>query len=241
MGRAPMTDELSVPDWIPPAAATALQTLWRDHPDPEDRTRLLRLATYELMKVNVWRVLSQRVPGLEDEVIKAAFLLPRRDVALFRATGRYQRPLQPPLDWNDKLLNLSLDDVADHAAVLRDAMLEWLPMLHEEWARWQATSRLGDFQETVLSLNRVADFYAAMDADRQDTLDGLPQIRRTRTADLPELIFSPMMALKLLELYGDPLLPVVTALAEVVFDLKQSLSVETVRSRWRRYLKQFSR
>ena len=232
---------LSLPPWVPDSAKVMLAQLWREHPKRNDRDRLHRLATYEVMKSNVWRVLPKEPAGQEGRIVEAAFLWPREAIADLVRTGEFPPPAGPKLTWQDKPQNLTTRAMVTHLAAVRDGLVKRAPGFAREWPRYAEEFELPDFLQIIYFINKVHNAFENLLAEEQDFIDGLPRITKKNARNIPELIFSPMMRVRMIEIYGDPLHVVVTALAEVVFDKTDGISLDTERSRWRAYLKQYDR
>lgn len=219
--------DLFVPDDVPDAAADMLRKLWRDHPHQRDRGRIHRLATFEIMRANVWQVLPKEPAGLEGEIIYSAFYWSSREMANIVKTGKFPTP------------TLSFEEIAKHLVMVRKALIERESSVREEWSRRADQFQLPHFQDSLESIEDLHKIIDSFIEEERDVIRGFPKVRKKRSDKVEEIICSKMMAVRMIEFYGDPLHTVVIALVDAIFDKKGSTPIETQRSRFADFLKQF--
>jgi len=222
---------------VPQSAARKLEELWQDNPGHDQRTLIDRLANDLAMKTIVWPKLPKTPYDLEGDLIAAAFDYGQKGF------GRYYLQKQPlpycptMLDGMIRSRQLPYVEISERAACVRDAMLESFADTNRTWPNFWKSKIVPDFQTAVELLRDISEAYAELDRQWRACLGCLPRIRKRNASNLDEQVFVPMIGLELQQLYGRP--PnheVVAGLTQVVFDLKDGVGYETVRSRWRDYL-----
>lgn len=227
-------EELVIQKWVPANAADVLRSLWAKYVGEDDRKRLKRLGTEDLMRTDVWDKLPRSPGGLEGRFILLAFWCAREDV--LRYVIEPERLPYQPLDvpWSAEPLRLGYGRIANLAATLRDAMFESGGTVAPLWPSTGSEDATSQFCRDLATLDKIHRRYFEMEQEWRMTTAILPRVRKRKSGTVREVVFGQLISVSLLKLYRrEPNADVVAALTQVVFDLPGGVDSETVRSRWR--------
>jgi hypothetical protein len=223
------------PHWLPPAARqriTDLQSTFLGQ-GKLGRDLLARLATHSNMKTDVWEKLPPEPKGVEGNIIDWALIAFTIFPALRRPypktrdkwrTWGQRLEKHPPLIEPAYLSQLSLQ-LWEEISKLKDETDRYWPSL------WEGDSSVNSDQ--VLSiLDQLRAFYVRMHAEYSALVATLPKVARWNRRGWQKF-FTEYLSKQMTATYGQPLDPIVGALAGVAFDISEGVSAETVRGRRR--------
>jgi hypothetical protein len=227
-------ETLRIPDWVPGAARRRIIDL-RAQPWLDDKGGglLARLATYDVMKTDVWKKLPPEPQHVEGNIIDWAF-------KAFTIFPRLRRPIPKTMskmrEWAKQIEKYPpLPEprfVAFSALELRDRILPLKVDTDAYWSRfWEGNMSVTPDQVLTI-LDQLCLFYIRMDEENQARLASLPEVKRWN-ANAAQKFFTDYLSRRMNETYGQPLDSIVAALAEVAFDLPKGVEAETVRGRRR--------
>lgn len=227
---------LLMPPWVPAVAAAQINKQLADHAATPAMCGLLnRLATYEVMKTDVWEKLPAECLPSAGWVINSVCLA--YDTAM---------AIKPPLpkrkeDWTDYIqkypVQSSCGELASLAKVLEEGMKPWEPFMAHFWAEmWTGNPEVTP-RKAMEFLLALDDLFKRLDVEARklQALANLPPLPRKKgSLTVHETYFSQTMSGFFLERFGKPFDPVVTALTEVAFDQPGGSDTATIRGRRRR-------
>jgi hypothetical protein len=222
-----MTDRcrLDFPKWVPEAAKRELQQLAND--SEADHRLLKRLASYDVMRSDVW----QKLPAVARS---AEHLIIRRTYAVARL-------VQIWLQLEDIRKNSWLPEagkVASLAAKLLAAMKKASPGSdwHVLWQRVWPGDRM-TFEDALLFIERLEAFYRDADELYEVIVEGstnISQLRKKNARNASEIVFTRGLTSLFQHDFGRPLYTIVEGLASVVFEKKgEGAMAATIRGRRR--------
>lgn len=224
-----MANRFKFEKWVPPAARRELESLAKQQIG--DHRLLHRLATYQVMRDDVW-------PKLPRE---KADLVIRQVVACARVAEAWQI-LHRVLE---QIPHKAIKDVAHFARKTLYSMKQADGDLSLSWDLWpsdQQVTTLSEFlavHETARSaVDTIATFYARMDEQYSELIKvshGLSWVLRKKNhRKAQEIFFQRWLINRFQALFGKPFDAVVTALSSVVFDDQNAdVASSTVRGRRR--------
>jgi hypothetical protein len=228
-------EPLTFDAWVPEAARVKLTELF-----DADNTRdvvpglLERLATYPVMKSEVWEKLPSELKESEGSIIEWAYLAR----ALFPFfTFPHARTRADQLEWVRQIRRYpplsSPKNAAGLAWLLRNEILELKTLTDSWWSRlWPGESSLTP-DRVLTILEQLQVFYDRMNREFAATFDGLPKVKHWRGARAAQIFFTEYLSARMTEACGKPLDSIVAALTEVAFDLPEGVAAETIRGRRR--------
>jgi hypothetical protein len=216
--------------WVPKAAqqkVLELRTLGNLTAD--DHCLLDRLATYAVMRTDVWGKLPEEAKGSEDIIIGWAF-----SAAKFAAAYRPPRPRKKKelLQYLQKYPSIPN---AESAAIRAEWLLEAMKATNEDARRsWPGNEQL-TLDEALAFIERVGSFYRRLANETEALIASIsiPKIRKKNAKNAPEVLFSRLLSDRFRTNFGQNLDPVVDALSAVVFDQEAGVGSPTIRSRRR--------
>jgi hypothetical protein len=210
--------------WIPDTAKSELQRL-ANLPDADHRL-LERLASYEVMRDEVWQKLPAAARGAE-------YLIIRRTYGVARTAELWLE-----LEHIRKHTSLrTAKKVANFASKLRDAMEETRGDARYFWpSLWSGDVQI-TFESALSVVEQLATFYRATDVAYKgigEASDDLSKLRKRNVKNAREIIFARYLASCFQDDFGKPLDPVVAAISSVVFDKEgEGALAPTIRGRRR--------
>jgi hypothetical protein len=228
---------IRLPAWVPEPACRRINELRKTPLGIQDvgRDLLERLATHETMKTEVWRKLPSEPKGIQGNIIDWAFFA----VSIFPSLRRRPFPGTMPqwVEWVEHLKKYpplpNPEDVSGFALSLSEQIYRLKTETDLYWDRLWEGDRSITPDQVLAMLDQIRLFYLRMDEENRTLLASLPKIKRWNADKAPQQFFSVYLSDRMTQTYGQPLDPVVAALAEVAFNLDQGLSAETVRGRRR--------
>jgi hypothetical protein len=221
--------------WVPQAARKRINELCTMPFAIDDTNRRLleRLATYLLMKTDVWEKLPSEPQGIEGTIIDWAYSA----YTIFPALPRpYPKTKAKWREWATRLEKHAPPPDPAYLSQLSHQLWEDISRLKGETDFYWPSLWDGDKSITpdqVLStLDQLRAFYARMDNEYQKFLATFPRVSRWN-AKAAQKFFTEFLSSRMKEAYGQPLDAIVAVLAEVAFDIRKGLSPETVRGRRR--------
>jgi len=227
----------SIPKWVPKAARDRITELQAEPwLNGAGRKLLDRLASYPTMKTEVWEKLPPEPEGAQGQIIGFAFtavtmfaeLIPRPGKKAKRAIWQ---------KWSKILHENPPGSTPEYASLLAVSLLQALCELKAPSSAYWGQFWQGDPSVTVDNaidlIEELALFYDRMAKEHKRHADLLPKIKRPFSDSAPQVFFTQLMSSRLEALYKRPLDSVVTALAEVAFNLPEGIEEETVRARRR--------
>jgi len=218
-----MTDRrrLNFETWVPEAAKSELQQL-ANKPD-EDHQLLGRLASYEVMRDEVWKKLPAAAQGAEGLII-------RRTYAAARLVEAWQK-----IEHVRKYSSLRTAKKGARLK-LRDAMKRTSGDAGDIWHLWPG-DRLITFEIALSVVEQLATFYGAADAWYKNVVemsDQLSRVRKKNAKHARETMFVRWLEGSFRRDFGKPLDPIISALSSVVFDKGgEGAQAPTIRGRRR--------
>jgi hypothetical protein len=218
---------------VPESARRRINALHETLPASTGLHGLLeRLATYELMKTDVWARLPSEPKEIQGDIVEwvvfAVLMFPRGPAPKKRAEWpEWQKHYQkyPPLP--------SLEGISGLAVALLESMRRLKTETDLCWDRlWEGDKSITP-AEVLAILDQLRIFYLRMDAEHGALLANLPKVKRRKGDKAKQKFFTEYLSGRMKQTYGRPLDTVVAALAEVAFDLPQGVATETVRGRRR--------
>jgi hypothetical protein len=211
--------------WVPKAAKSELRQL-ASLPDA-DRRLLERLASYEVMRDEVWKKLPAAAQGAEHRII-----------ALTCATAEIVKAWQKIESVRKHGSLHTAKKVARLASKLLDAMKQTSGDARGDlWQFLWPGDRQITFEVALLMVEQLATFYSAADdwyigvAEESDKLSTLRK-RNAKTAR--QIVFARWLAGCFQSEFGKPLDPIVAALSSVVFGERgEGALAPTIRGRRR--------
>jgi hypothetical protein len=233
--KAATRAKIQFPAWVPQAAEHRISELWATPLGLHDRVRafLERLATYPVMKTDVWEKLPHEPAGVEPNLVDWSFFA----FTIFPNLRRPYPKTAPKLrEWAKHIENYPPLPEPAHVSGLALMLWEEISKLKTEtdfnWTRlWQGDRSITT--EHVLSiLDQLRLFYLRMDDEYRALLTSLPKIKRWND-NAAQKFFAEYLSRKFKETYGQPFDSIVAALTEVAFDLVGTVDAETIRGRRR--------
>jgi hypothetical protein len=222
--------------WVPEVARQRISELRALPTLTADDHRLLdRLATYPVMRTEVWEKLPPSAKGAEGFIILWVFLaarfaadhrppLPRRKEEIPRYLQKYPPTYTP-------------ENAAAFASMLLDAMKTTSYHAQECWtSQWPAHPHVTlTFENVVSIVEQIGTFYSALDEAHKKFLAtiSLPDIRKKNARNAREWVFTRLLAHHFQKRFGKPLDPIIAELSAVVFDQDAGVGSSTIRGRRR--------
>jgi len=225
------------PRWVPQAARNKITELYASPLATSDviRDLLKRLATYEAMKTEVWEKLPPQPKGFEGTIINWVFFA---YVEFLRLRGPDPKTWAKYSEWLSQREKHQLSPMPDYGFASQLAFLLWLEICKSkfnaefDWPRlWAGDANLS-VDKVLEILDQLREFYVRLDEEDRAYLDTLPRINRWKVKGHQKFV-TEYLSHRTTETYGQPLDPIVAALAEVAFDLREGVGAETVRGRRR--------
>jgi hypothetical protein len=220
-----MTDQsrLDFERWVPEAAKSELQRL-ANSPD-EDHRLLERLASYEVMRDEVWKKLPAAARGAECLIIRRAYAVAR--IAEAWEKIEYVRKHSPLR-------------TAKHVARLASKLAREMNQTSSDasgiWHLWRGDGQI-TFEVALSVVEQLATFYCAADVWHktvEEISDKLSTLRKKNAKSARETIFARHLANCFQYDFGKPLYPIIAALSSVVFDKEgEGALAPTIRGRRR--------
>jgi hypothetical protein len=226
---------ISFPAGVPERARQRINALREAPPASDGIDDLLeRLATYEVMRTDVWERLPSEPKEIQGDIVSwvvfAVLMFPRLTRPHPKKRSEFPEWLKhyqkyPPLPSGESISGLAL------------ALLESMHKVKTEtdlcWDRlWEGDKSIKS-DEVLAILDQLRLFYSRMDAESRAFLATLPKVKRWKGDKAKQKFFTEYLSECMRQTYGQPLDTIVAALAEVAFDLPQGIAAETVRGRRR--------
>jgi hypothetical protein len=226
---------ISFPAWVPEPARRRIKALREAPPASNGIDDLLeRLATYEVMKTDVWERLPSEPKEIQGDIVGWVVFA----VSMFPKLRR--PPPKKKAEWSELLKHYqkypplpSAEGISGLADALSDSIRKVKTETDVCWDRlWEGDKSI--LPDNVLAiLDQLRIFYLRMDAENRAFLAALPKVKRWKGDKAKQKFFTEYLSECMKQTYGQPLDTIVAALAEVAFDLPQGISAETVRGRRR--------
>jgi len=233
---SPASSKTQIPVWVPEAARRRINELRETSFGMDDDIGgglLTRLATYEVMKTEVWGKLPSVPNDFEANIITWAF----DAFTLFPALPRpIPKTKSGRVQWANHLAkDLTLTDpgyVRDLALLLWEKIFECKDVTISYWDRYWEGEKAITPDQVLTILDQLRQFYTRMAEEYRRLLAPLPKVKRWNSK-AAQRFFTDYLSQRMREIYGRPLDSIVAALTEVAFDLPHGLGAETVRGRRR--------
>jgi len=228
--------QLTLESWVPKAARERIEKLWTA-PWLTDagRAKLHRLATYPLMKTDVWGRLPKEPADQEGDIIEWTVRAPRLFWLKHRKRPKKKAQLidhlirKPPIT--------TPDFVMWAACILRDSMWSLRADTGELWHdHWKGDPNI-DPDKALEFIQHVIDFYATYWEIQDQCLADLPSVINSNSPKSEQQFTTMLLDTKLHQLYGRRCEKVAAALANVAFDLGRTEEIDEGRVRKQRKLK----
>jgi hypothetical protein len=223
-----MANRFEFQKWVPAAACRELES--QAEQELADYSLLHRLATYQVMRDDVWsKVAAEKADIVIHQVVACA-----------RAAGAWQI-----LHRNIKHLPHSLvKDAARSAKKLLHDMEQANGDLSLSWPLWPDDRQImteaefpAAFESARAAVNKLATFYSRVDEQYQEIIAASNELswvlRKKNQKKAQEIFFQRWLMNRFRALLGKPLDTVVTALSSVVFDQDAGVGSSTIRGRRR--------
>jgi hypothetical protein len=230
----PTQMEPDIPNWVPPSAKRRLAELlaWDALPD-KSRKLIVRLATDNKMKTEVWTKLPEEPPEHHRDLISFV-LFAVTNFSTLIPHPNYKAKRTTWINWiklcHDSPPIASPESGVSAVVNLMFSIIELKSEMDTYWRQFWT----GDPSITPNGLIDIIEqlwlFYQRLEMERQQILDSLPKVKRPFSPSTPRKHFSRLMSDWFTRRYGRPFDHVVTGLTEVVFDLRDGLEKESVRS-----------
>jgi len=226
---------ISFPAWVPEPARRRIDALSEAPPASNGIDDLLeRLATYEVMRTDVWERLPSEPKEIQGDIVSwvvfAVLMFPRLRRPHPKKSSEWHEWLKhyyqyPPLP--------SGEDMSAFALVLLENMRKIKTETDLCWDRlWEGDKSIKS-DEVLTILDQLRLFYLRMGAESRAFFATLPKVKRWKGDKAKQKFFTEYLSECMRQTYGQPLDTIVAALAEVAFDLPQGIAAETVRGRRR--------
>jgi hypothetical protein len=242
------------PRWIPSAARDRILELRQGVVStPEELVLLDRLATYEVMRTEVWQKLPPSAVGMEGRIIDWTVAGLRLAAARFpKNKAESERLAKYRARWTAR-------DAATLASNLLEAMDENRQNAEGTWEAYsQAAWRKGyeqlrrlygkeivemvdlravrptlSYQEARNIVEWLTHFFKVLWTEDQAVAAALqpPRIRKKQAKNVKELYLSRFLTQRFINQFGDPYDPTVGALVTVALDLNPGPDAMTIRKR----------
>jgi hypothetical protein len=231
---SPASSETQIPVWVPEAARRCINELRKTPLGMDDEIGgglLTRLATYEVMKTEVWGKLPSVPNDFEANIITWAFRaftvfpalrrpIPKKKSKIIELAGHQAK--HPPLTDPGYVRDLTL--------LLWEKIFECKDETISYWDRFWEGEKSITPDKVLNILDQLMQFYARMDEEYQRLLASLPKVTRWNSK-AAQKFFTDYLSRCMRETYGQPLDSIVATLTEVAFDLQQGVEAETIRGR----------
>jgi hypothetical protein len=227
--------QFAFPSWVPELARARITDLYAApwlHDD--GRALLSRLATYPVMKTEVWEKLPSEPKGAEgeiiDRVVHAVTIFPRLPRPYPKAAGKWR-------EWAKHLQNHApLPDPAYAASLvfsLLQKIAELKPDTDANWNRlWEGDKSI-NVDQIFAILDRLHLFYSRLGEEYRLQLAAFPNVKRWGGDKAAQKFVTEHISNYMNATYGHPYDSIVAALVVVACDLPGGLGAETVRGRRR--------
>ena len=216
--------------WVPKAAQTKLSELRTLSSLTADEHCLLdRLATYAVMRTEVWGKLPEETKGAEGIIIGWVFFAARLAAAHRPPPPRKKKDLLQYIQKYPSVLD------AENAAIRASWLLDAMKATNEDArASWPGNEQL-TFDEALAFVERLGSFYRRLDDETKAliALISIPKIRKKNANNAREVLFTRLLSDRFRGNFGHNLDPVVSALSALVFDQEAGVGSPTIRSRRR--------
>jgi hypothetical protein len=204
-----MTDRrrLNFETWVPEAAKSELQQL-ANTPDG-DHPLLRRLASYTVMRDEVWKKLPAAARGAEGLIIRQTYAV-ARVVEAWQTIEHVRKynSLRPA------------KHVARLASKLARAMKQTSGDASDIWHLWRGDGQV-TFAVALSVVEQLATFYCDADdlyKELGEQSNKLSRLRKKNAKNAPEVMFARWLASSFQREFGKPLDPIISALSSVVFN-----------------------
>jgi hypothetical protein len=212
--------------WVPPAARRKLEALAEQ--EPGDYSLLHRLATYQVMRDEVW----SKVPAEKADTVIHEVWARARFAGAWQILHRNLKHLPHRLAKNAARSAKKL--LYDMEQANGDLSLSW-PLWPDDQQIMTSAEFPRAFETARAAVAKLATFYSRVDEQYKESVEASNELswvlRKKNQKKARQILFQRLLMKRFQELFGSPLDTVVAAISSVVFDADVESS--TIRGRRR--------